>query len=121
MTAVLHEFEGRTIDRCTVKITGAGDGLSEALAIKKEEIELDEDRYFVLRARCGRVSIETDKNEVTARVHTMKTSEITMVEEDIAKRFLQAAADNLARAKAEADGQMLLDDEQAALDREALD
>lgn len=110
MTATkLHDFEGRTVDKAAIKIAGAGTGLSDALKLDPVEIELGEDRYFVLRGSCSRVSVEEDKNEITTRVHTMKTLEITLLEEDIAKRFLQAAADNLARRKNEIEGQMQLD------------
>lgn len=116
----LHDFEGRKIDRATIKIVGAGDGLSDALAIDPEEIELGEDRYFVLRGSCGRVSIETDKNGVTARVHTIKTAEITMLEGKMVKDFLTAAADNLARAKSELEGQMQLQADDDLEGKEAL-
>ena len=50
----------------------------------------------------------------------MTTEEITMVEEDIAKRFLQAAADNLARRRNEIEGQMQLDADEDLEGREAL-
>lgn len=120
MTAKMQDFEGQEVHRATVKIVGAGDGLSDALKIDPEEIHKDEDRYFVIRARCSSVSFPTDAKGLTSRAHTMSTTEITMVEESIAKKFLQAAADNLARAKAEMEGQMQLDADEDLEGQEAL-
>lgn len=135
-TKQLHEFEGREVHKAAIKIAGAGTGLSDSLKMDPVEIELGEDRYFVLRATCSRVSIEEDKSEITTRVHTMNTSEITLLEDEIAKRLLQAAADNLARRKAEIEGQQQiefteglegqeaiasLNERRAARDKDALD
>lgn len=122
MTAAkLHSFEGRDIDRTAIKIVGAGDGLSEALAIAPDEIELDDERYYVLRGACSRVSMETDKHGATIRVHTIKTQGISSIEPELAEKVLQDNADKLTRAKAEMDGQLALDAENEALAKEALD
>lgn len=120
-TKQLHDFEGREVNRTAIKIAGAGTGLSDALKVDPVEIELGEDRYFVLKASCGRVSIEEDKDEVTTRVHTMKTTSIMILDDDIAKRLLQANADTLARRKNEIEGQLSLEAEAEALRKEALD
>lgn len=119
--AQLHDFEGREVQRATVKITNAGDGLSEALNIDPEEIELDDERFYVLSGTCSRVSIETDKNGITSRVHTIKTQRISKVDADVAGNMLAAAAEELERAKAEASGQLLFEQEQEAAEREAND
>jgi len=125
MTAVkqgeLKDFEGRHIARATVKITAAGDGLSEALAIQPEEIELDEDRSYVLQGKCVRVSIETDKNGITSRVHTIKTHGISPIDPSVAAKAISQYRDETEKAKAEAQGQLMLDEEQAAEAREAND
>lgn len=117
----LRDFEGRHIARATVKITNAGDGLSEALAIQPEEIELDEDRSYVLQGKCVRVSIEVDKNGVASRVHTIKTHGISPIDPKIAAKAIGQYRDETERAKAEAQGQMMLGEEQAAASREAGD
>lgn len=121
MTDKLHDFEGREIHRATVKITAAGDGLSEALAIDPEEIELDEARSYVLQGRCVRVSIETDKNGVTSRVHTIKTFGISPIDADVAGKAIAEHAEQTARRKAEIDGQLMLEAEHAAEERERAD
>jgi hypothetical protein len=76
----LHPFEGRDVHRTTVRITGAGDGLSDALSTAPDEIELDDVRYYVIKSECGRVSIETDSKGVTSRVHTMRTQSISPID-----------------------------------------
>lgn len=118
----LHQFEGRDVQRATVKITAAGDGLSEALAIAPEEIELDEERSYVLQGKCVRVSIETDKNGVTARVHTMKTKGISPIDSDLAAKVIGEHQEETRRKRAAIDGQAdLFDEEQAAIEREKRD
>jgi hypothetical protein len=125
MTAVkepaLHDFEGRTVQRATVKITAAGDGLSDALAIQPEEIELDEERSYVLQGSCVRVSIETDKNGITSRVHTIKTHGISPIDSKIAAEAIATYRTETERRKNEVNGQMQLDAEAEAERKEAND
>jgi hypothetical protein len=117
----LHQFEGRDVQRATVKITAAGDGLSEALAIAPEEIELDEERSYVLQGKCVRVSIETDKNGVTARVHTIKTEGISPIDADVAEKVIAEFQAETKRKQNEIDGQLTLDAENEAQQAEKLD
>lgn len=122
MTAVkLHQFEGRDVQRTTVRVTGAGDGLSDALSTAPDEIELEDTRYYVLRGVCGRVSIETDKHGITSRVHTIKTESISPIDPKLAEKVLQENADEISRKKAAIDGQLTLDAEAEALAREQAD
>lgn len=124
MTAVqqqLRSFEGREVQRATVKITNAGDGLSEALSIQPEEIELDVERSYVLQGKCVRVSIETDKHGVTSRVHTIKTFGISPIDPTVAAKAISQYREVTEKAKADAAGQLMLEEEQAAAGREATD
>ena len=118
---VLHDFEGEAVHRATVAITGAGDGLSESLSIAPEEIELGDERFYLLRSTCKRVAYETDKNGVRSRVHTMKASTIRPVDPDLAEKMLSEHAAEVERLKAERDGQLALDLERAAEERERAD
>lgn len=117
----LHQFEGRDVQRATVKITAAGDGLSEALSIAPEEIELDDERSYVLQGKCVRVSIETDKNGVTSRVHTIRTEGISPIDAQVAARVIAEHREDVARRKDEIDGQLRLQEESDAADREKVD
>lgn len=118
---ILHDFEGQPVDRATVKVTKCGDGLSDALAIEPEEIELGEPRFFLVKTTCGRVSVETDRKGITSRVHTMITDAIAKVDAETATAMLQASAADLAKKKRELDGQLSFEAEEAAAEREAQD
>lgn len=109
-TTKLHDFEGNEVHRSAVKITGAGDGLSDALTLDNVEIPKHEERYFVIRAKCADISFPTDKKGITTRVHKMSTDDIMLMDDDLAKRMLAANAESFARKKAQVDGQMELEE-----------
>jgi hypothetical protein len=117
----LPAFEGREVVAARVKITNAGDGLSDALAVSPVALHMDDEVFYVLRGTCAKVGHEADKHENLIRVHTIKADQITEVDGDTARKMLQAAAEELERRKAELDGQMMLDAEQAAEERERAD
>jgi hypothetical protein len=117
----LSQFEGRDVQRTTVRVTGAGDGLSESLTTAPDEIELEDTRYYVLRGECARVSIETDKNGVTSRVHTIKTQSISPIDAELAEKVLRENAEEVQRRKDEVAGQLRFAEEAAAAEREAAD
>jgi hypothetical protein len=117
----LHEFEGNEVHRATVAIRKAGDGLSEGLAIDPDEIKQGEVRYYVIRAKCRAVNFKTDDKNITTREHVMNAERISPIEADAAEDFLQEYAKEVERRKAEIDGQLMLDDERAAEERERAD
>jgi hypothetical protein len=116
----LPAFEGESVSGAKVKIVGAGDGLSEALKVTPEALHIDDEVFYVLRGTVTQISHVSKDDEVT-RVHTVKAGAITKVDADLATRMLADAADALERAKAEAQGQLLLDAENDALAKEADD
>lgn len=116
----LPTFEEMPVNNATVRITRAGDGLSEALKIEPKALHLGDECYYVLRGTVVQVNHQ-EKDEVITRVHTVAADQITEVEPDVANKMLQAAAEDLERRKAEVDGQGRLDDELAAEQREADD
>jgi transcriptional accessory protein Tex/SPT6 len=62
-----------------------------------------------------------DKDDDLVRVHTIKAEQISPIDGDSAEKFLQAYAEEVERKKSEIDGQMRLDEEEAALEREKAD
>lgn len=120
MTA-LPEFEGLTVDHATVRITNAGDGLSEALEIAPKALSIDDSVYYVLRGTVTQVNHRIDKDTNVTRVHTVKATRITEVDRDVAEKMLQMAAEELERARAERDGQLMLQAEAEAEERERAD
>lgn len=117
----LPTFEDEAVDQVQVKITKAGDGLSDALEISPKVYHLGDDFACILRGTVSQVNHKQGSKETVVRIHTVTTTGITEVEIDMAKRILEAAAENLEKAKAERDGQLMLDAEQAAEEREKAD
>lgn len=119
--AALPDFEGTEVTRAAVKITNAGDGLSDALAVQPKALHLDDEIFYVLRGTCTKVGHEPDKHDLLVRVHTIKAGAITEVDREVAEKMLQAAAEELQRRKDEVEGQLRMDEEAAAQEREAED
>lgn len=105
----LPTFEDEQVQQVQVRITNAGDGLSEALKIDPKILHLGDEFFCVLRGEVTQINHKQDDNDIVTRVHTVKASAITEVDGEMAKRILTAAADNLARAKAAREGQMMLE------------
>lgn len=124
MTATITKlppFEGEEVVKAAVRITNAGDGLSEALKVAPKALEMHEEVFYVLRGEVTQINHKTDKDELLTRLHTIKAAEITEIDGKVASKMLQQAAADLDKAKKEAQGQLALDDEQAAEEREAND
>lgn len=118
--ATLPAFEEQSVNNATVRITNAGDGLSEALKVDPKALHLGEQVYYVLSGDVTQIN-HVEKDEILTRVHTVKASAITEVDADLAGKLLTAAAEELSRRKAEVDGQLMLEEEAAATEREDLD
>jgi hypothetical protein len=124
MTAVkngLPQFEGEEVAKAAVRITNAGDGLSEALKVQPKALNMHDEVYYILRGEVSQVNHKTDKDDLLTRLHTIKASEITEVDPELAQKLLTEAAAELKRKQTEIDGQLKFDEEQAARDREAAD
>lgn len=116
----LPAFESNAVSAARVRITRAGDGLSEALKIEPRAIQLGERVYYVLEGECVQIN-HVEKDDLITRVHTIAADSIAEVDDETATKMLRAAAEELERKKAAADGQLMLDEEADAQDREARD
>jgi hypothetical protein len=103
--AKLPPFETNDVVGTRVKITGAGDGLSEALKVAPRALQHGEEVTYLLRGVVKEIDFPQDKEGDVWRVHTVKTSSIIQVDEDTANELLQAAAEELQRRRAAAEGQ----------------
>lgn len=102
--AELPRFEGLPVSQAAVRITRAGDGLSEALKIAPKALELGDEVYYVLRGVVRQINHkEKDEGDPIIRVHTVEAVAITEVDPELAERLLDAAATELAKAKAAAE------------------
>ncbi len=96
----LHKFEGREVIGTKVKITGAGDGLSQALAIDPTELSLGETVYVVLECTVDKVIHERVKDtEALTRVQSLKAGTATLVDKDLVDAKLEAQRVRIEEAK----------------------
>ncbi len=102
----LPDFEGLPVRRSTVKITRAGDGLSEALKVAPMAYHLGDEVFFVLRGQVTQVNHVpvSPADSDLVRVHTLVTQEITEVAAEDVESFLRTAEDRLRRAREEEAG-----------------
>ena len=97
-----------------VRITNSGDGLSEALKVAPRAMQHGEEVSFVLRGTVTNIALPADKDGDITVVYTVKASAITEVDQDTADKLLRLAAEELERARAEAAGQLPLEESQDA-------
>jgi hypothetical protein len=116
----LSKFERRPVTRAAVKITRAGDGLSEAMRLEPEALNYDDEVFFVLRGVVEKITHEPNDSRKDrgnmVRVHVIRTTEVARVQGDDVKELLAREADRVARLReAEAGVQRLIDDPLDAL------
>lgn len=106
---ILPDYEGREVVHSSMKITRAGDGLSEALQLAPVALHHGESVCVVLRGKVIDVqhpqlkSTDEDEDRLV-RKHILQTEEITIVDEDDVQAALNQAAEKLATLRDEAAG-----------------
>jgi hypothetical protein len=103
-------FESNEIARARVRITKAGDGLSEALKVSPRAMQYGEEVSILLRCVVKGVNFKGDKNGELERIHTLETIDGTEIDQDNADKLLRLAAEDLERRRADAAGQEPLPD-----------
>jgi hypothetical protein len=88
-------FERRKPRKAVVRITNAGDGLSEPLKYAPVALRYGEEVFFVLRGVVTQVNHKGDGEDDFDRVHTVKTTEVALIDLSDAEPLLKAAADRL--------------------------
>lgn len=109
----LEPFEKKPVIKCEVKITKAGDGLSDALQVDPVEMHVNERVFFVLEAEVGQVQFVrmSPAGNDLRRVHVLVTQRITQVDGADVSAYLDDAEQHVRRALAEiSDDQRTLDD-----------
>lgn len=117
----LPDFEDQPVAKATVRITRAGDGLSEALKVEPKALHVGQEVFYVLAGTVEQVNHKADKDGDLTRVHTVAATAVTEIDGGTAQQMLTAAAKALEQRRAELDGQLSIDDELAAEAREAAD
>lgn len=103
---MLEDFEGQPVARASVKITRAGDGLSEAMKLAPEALQRGEEVFFVLRGVVDKVTFEPipKADGYLSRVHIVAAQEVARVDKEGVAAFLKAEADRLSKLREEQQG-----------------
>lgn len=99
-------FEGKAVVASAVRVTRAGDGLSEAMKLDPQDLHHGEEVWLVIHGRVGRVSYDPVKKaeEVLTRVHTIVAEECVMVAPDQVEGLLASERDRIEKLKEEKAG-----------------
>lgn len=108
----LNPFDGRDVVRSTIKITNAGDGLSEAMAVDPTEYHHGQEVTIVMRGVVSRVGFDPvgdvdDEEGALVRVHSIKAGTAVILDEAGEKKVagaLNRQADRIKRALEAAKG-----------------
>lgn len=112
-TSKLTPFEGADVIEATIRVTNAGDGLSEAVGIEPVEYQRGDTVYVLLETEVTRVAYEAVKadSEFLKRVHTLRAGTGTIVDANFAKESIEMQREINQRARDAAAGQGRLDDD----------
>lgn len=118
--AKLPAFEEHDVTVAAIRITRCGDGLSAALEVDPKAYDLGDRVSFVITGDVAQIN-HKDKDGVVTRLHTVETTGIAEVSRDVAQKMLQEEAQRIETLKAARDGQLSLEAEAAAEERERAD
>lgn len=107
----LKRFEGRDVLGTTVKVTNAGDGLSQAMKVEPREFKHDETVYLVLECKVAKVAYVPLAEGVKelVRVHTFAAGAATVVDADLVREHIERQHERIQAAIDHAKGVTNLD------------
>ena len=80
----LSSFEGRDVLQSSIKVTNAGDGLSDAMLVDPAEYHLGDSVYVVLECVVARVDYQALTGvDALRRVHTLRAGTATVVSPEL--------------------------------------
>jgi len=96
----LTPFDGREVTECALRITNAGDGLSESLDAGPVELHQGDVVFLVLRGTVAKIGFEPVKDtDELRRLHTVKATFGTIVDEGAVRKILDATRKAIEDAK----------------------
>lgn len=96
----LSSFEGRDVVQSSIKVTNAGDGLSDAMAVDPAEYHLGGTVHVVLECEVSKVDYHPiSGTEVLRRVHTLRAGTATVVSAELVADVLEAQRVAIEKAK----------------------
>lgn len=95
----LPSFERKPVKKITVKVTNAGDGLSEALRFEPRPLRIGEEVDILIRGRVVAINHKNTADEgddvEIERVQTIKAAEVAFVDREDAEPLLKAANERM--------------------------
>lgn len=95
----LGDFEGMPVTGTTIKVTNAGDGLSQAMKVDPEIMHQGETRYVVLECEVAKVTFEPRNKERLdgdqVRVHVLKAGTATLIDADAVSKAIEAQRERI--------------------------
>lgn len=87
----LTPFEGADVLQTSIKVTRAGDGLSDALAIDPAEYHLGDTVHVVLECTVAKVDYQPIPGvEALRRIHTLAAGTASIVDPEMVREVLDA-------------------------------
>lgn len=101
MTDKLHKFEGREVIGTKVAITGAGDGLSQAMAIEPVELSLGQTVTVAVECVVDKITYEqvTKDNTALVRVQRLKAGTATIIDPSLVAEALESQRIKIEQSK----------------------
>lgn len=118
----VKKFEGRAVVSSKLSIRGAGEGLSQALAMDPIELHVDDEVYVLLKGKVRNIAFpqydtKDSDNEDLCREHILDTEHATIVTAEFAEAEVAASKEALTKKLEEAAGILRLGDEAKHEDR----
>lgn len=96
----LGRFDRREVIKSTIAVTNAGDGLSKAMSVDPQAMDLGDKVYVVLECEVAKVTFtEIDDTKKLARNHTLRAGGATLVDEDLVRDHLDSMAERIEQAQ----------------------
>lgn len=102
---MLKKFEGHDVIGAAIKVTRAGDGLSEALSLAPESFKPGDRIALIIEGEIVDITYKGVKDsDALKRVHVLKTERAVRINADVAGEYFTEEADRLRALREEADG-----------------
>jgi hypothetical protein len=105
LPAPLTPFEGQDVVGSRIKVTNAGDGLSESLAVEPAAFGLGSKLYVVLECEVAKVQhVPVKDTDTLVREHTFKALGATLADADLVAELVEQQKEIIRLRKEEAAG-----------------
>lgn len=102
-TKKLRDFEGLPVERTTIALTNAGDGLSQAMKIDPSEYHVGDKAYLIIEGECTKVAFlpltASEPDGAQVRLHTFRAGTATVADGELIRDLIAAQAEKNLRAK----------------------